>query len=298
MNSEKRKVLRHEYEVVLENQAVLGEGPAWDEKRHALLWVDIVKHTINRLDVRSGKNQSVPFSATIGSVVPRQSGGYTLATDNGLIALSDDLKIGDLIAPLTISKEEQMNDGKCDALGRYWTGTLAIDRKSPVGALYCIDEEHRIEQKLTDAIVSNGMGWNAKQDKMYYIDTKKNAIFQFDFDLKTGQIKNRQVFVDLSNCKGGGDGMTLDVEDCLWVAQWDSGEIHRYKPDGTLDYAIPMPVRRVTSCCFGGDDLTDLYVTSSKNGLTEQQLKEQPLSGSIFKVKVGVKGVPTYAYAG
>lgn len=298
MNTSSKKILKHNYEVVLKNQAVLAEGPAWDSAHHALLWVDIVQHTINRFDLRSGKNQSVKFDATIGSVVPRKSGGYVLATDNGLIELSTDLKIGNVIAPIHISQEEQMNDGKCDAAGRYWTGTLAIDRKSPVGSLYCVDASHHVERKLADIVVSNGMGWNSKQNKMYYIDSKKYCILQFDFDLEEGQISNQRVFVDLSKSQGIPDGMTVDAEEGIWVAMWDGGEVHRYKPDGTLDFVIEMPVKRVTSCCFGGEDLTDLYITSSRNGLTEEQHQQQPLAGSIFRIKVGIKGVPTYAYAG
>jgi sugar lactone lactonase YvrE len=212
--------------------------------------------------------------------------------------VNDDFIIGDVIIPINISKAEQMNDGKCDTKGRYWTGTLAIDRKSPVGALYCVTPNHQVMKKIDGAIVSNGLGWNEKQDKMFYIDTKKSAIFVLDYDIETGDISNQRVFVDLSSYHGGGDGMTVDLQDNLWVAMWDVGEIHCYDAYGKLIDVIKMPISRVTSCCFGGKEHKDLYVTSSKNGLTPEQLTEQPLAGSIFVIKLGIKGVETTAFAG
>lgn len=293
-----KKQLNKKYEIVLENQSILGEGPAWDAINHALLWVDIEQKTINRLDLATGKNQSVQYPTIVGSVVPRSIGGYAFATHQGIFALTADFKIGELLAPFSISSEEQINDGKCDAAGRYWTGTLALDRKSPIAALYCVDQHHHYEKKITGSILSNGIGWNSAQDKMYYIDTKKSCVFELNFNLATGEISQQRVLIDLTHYQGGPDGMTVDSEDGIWIAQWDSGEIHRYHSNGTLDFILPMPVKRVTSCCFGGADLTELYITSTRKGLTEAQLKEQPLSGSIFKVKVDIKGTSTNSYQG
>jgi sugar lactone lactonase YvrE len=191
-----------------------------------------------------------------------------------------------------------MNDGKCDPAGRFWAGTKDIEGHRPFGSLYRLEPDHTLVRVLTDVTISNGLGWSPDHETMYYIDSPTHRIDMFDFEVETGSVSNRRSLVELSRAWGLPDGMTVDEEGFLWVAFWDGSAVRRIAPDGRVASVVELPVSRVTSCAFGGDDLADLYVTTARNGLSEAELRSQPSAGGLFRLHPPVRGLPPHAFAG
>jgi sugar lactone lactonase YvrE len=166
------------------------------------------------------------------------------------------------------------------------------------GGLYRVDADgtvHDFEQGLG---IANTFAWSPDERTMYFADTL-DAIYAYDFDAPTGEISNRRTFARVDTGKYGlPDGSTIDSEGFLWNCRWDGGCIIRWAPDGTIDRIVEFPCRRVTSCIFGEADLDTLYVTTVRYGLSESELAEQPLAGSIFALDPGVKGLPDGQFAG
>ena len=146
--------------------------------------------------------------------------------------------------------------------------------------------------------ISNGLEWSPDGSLMYYIDTATQGMDVFDFDLEAGHASGRRPFIHFEASFGVPDGMTIDAEGYLWVAFYDGWAVRRFSPQGALDRTIELPAARTTSCCFGGADLDQLYVTSARDGLSHAQLAEQPHAGALFVIEPGVAGLPTTPFAG
>lgn len=147
--------------------------------------------------------------------------------------------------------------------------------------------------------ISNGLAWSRDASTLYYIDTPTRAVAAFDYDRARGTVSGRRVAIEVPETMGSPDGMTIDAEGRLWIAQWDGGCVGRWDPtSGRLLERIPVPARRVTSCAFGGPALEDLYITTARTGLDERSLAEEPLAGGLFRVRPGVAGIPAVPFAG
>ena len=167
---------------------------------------------------------------------------------------------------------------------------MAKDWSSPIGGLYRVEPSQKITQMDGDIILSNGLGWSPDDRTMYFTDFGRRLIYAYDFDADTGAVSKRRPFIEIPQDAGFPDGMTVDAEGCLWVAHWDGWRITRYGPDAKPRQTIRMPVKRPTSCTFGGPDFSVLYVTSARMGLTEGELAAAPLSGSIFAIRTDTVG--------
>jgi sugar lactone lactonase YvrE len=175
----------------------------------------------------------------------------------------------------------------------------AEDWMAPTGALYRFDPDRRITRMHDEVKCSNGMGWSPDGRVMYHTESFRFAIFAFDFDPGSGEISGRRPFVQLDPEAGGfPDGLTVDREGFVWSAQPVYGRIVRYDPDGGIDRIVDLPVSRGTGCAFGGSDLGTLYITSATETLTDAEIAEEPLAGSVFAVTPGVRGVAETPFAG
>ena len=146
--------------------------------------------------------------------------------------------------------------------------------------------------------ISNGIVWSRDQRTMYYVDTGRNDVRAYDYDLDSGAISNERVTVT-NGGSGHFDGMTMDQEGMLWIAIFQGSAVRRYHPEsGELLATVDLPMSNVTSCAFGGSDLTDLYITSACLRLSEAEREAQPLAGSLVRVVPGVRGLPAVPYAG
>jgi sugar lactone lactonase YvrE len=133
---------------------------------------------------------------------------------------------------------------------------------------------------------------------MYYIDSTTYGIDAFDFEISMGDLSGRHRLVDLPREWGLPDGMTIDEEGCIWLAFWGAASLRRFDPNGRVMAIVDLPVSQVTSCVFGGENLDDLYVTSARGGLSPEQLREQPHAGGLFRLRPGVRGLPSHPFAG
>lgn len=193
----------------------------------------------------------------------------------------------------------RFNDGKCDPAGRFWGGTMAVSEAKPAGSLYCLNTDHKVKKMIDDVTVSNGLAWSPDHSTMYYIDTPTQKVVAYDYDLDTGNISNKRTVVTIPEAEGKPDGMTIDEKGRLWVAHWQGYQVSCHDPaTGEKLIKIEVPVEKVTSCCFGGDNLDELYITTASTGLEKDDLEKQPYAGGLFKVKPGVKGEKTYQYQG
>ena len=129
-------------QVAVPAAAQLGEGPRWDEATQTLLWVDIAGHALHRFDPATGADQVVPMPGALSLALPRASGGLVIGIGSGLAQWRESGML-----PLLVlepgAPANRTNDGACDAAGRLWVGTMALDERSPLGALYRVDADLR-----------------------------------------------------------------------------------------------------------------------------------------------------------
>ncbi|PYZ91980.1 SMP-30/gluconolaconase/LRE domain protein [Salipaludibacillus keqinensis] len=287
-------------ELVLDAKATLGEGPFWDEINNKLIWVDIDGRTVNEYDPQSRVNNSYSMEQKVGAAVLKESEGMLLAMENGFYSYNpENDRLEAIYDPESHISTNRFNDGKCDPKGRFWAGTMVLEGEKGEGNLYRMDLDLSVHVVQTDVTVSNGMAWNIDKEKMYYIDTETKKIKSYDFDMETGEIANEQVVVTIPDGEGSPDGMTIDEEGMLWVAFFGGWKVTRFNPEtGEELSVIPVPAAQVTSCTFGGEDLNELYITTARAGLSNEDLKEQPHAGGIFSVKLDVSGAPSYRFRG
>jgi sugar lactone lactonase YvrE/DNA-binding IclR family transcriptional regulator len=290
---------RPDVQVAIASSAFLGEGPHWSAARQRLYWVDILAPAILHADPAQGAITTVPMPELVSAIVPRRRGGFVATTQHGIKAVDVERGTVALITdPEADRPGNRFNDAKCDRAGRLWAGTLAIDTTPGEGSLYRIDPDGRAHRMDGGFHVSNGIDFSPDNRRLYFTDTGKRRIYVYDFDLGSGAIENRRVFHELPEGVGTPNGLTVDSEGFVWSAQWDGWCVTRYDPDGAVERVINLPVPRPTSCIFGGPRLETLYVTSARIRLSAQQLREAPLSGSVFAVAAGVAGLPESSFAG
>ena len=286
-----------DFEIAVLPTAKLGEGPRWDDATATLLWVDIPNKSVHRYDPASGKDTVQKVSDVVSLAVPRRRGGVVVGLADGLHFLNGKQSMG-LVAIESERPDTRTNDGACDAAGRLWVGTMALDERSPVGALYRVDPDYSVTTILTGTTISNGLGWSPSGSSFYFIDSPTRRVDVFDCDLATGTLENRRRFAAVEVEGAVPDGMNVDAEGCVWVALHGGWGLNCYSPEGELVAEVRLPVAKITSCCFGGPELRDLYVTTRRDGLSDAEVAEQPLCGALLRLDVGVAGLPTDTFAG
>jgi sugar lactone lactonase YvrE len=272
---------------------LLGEGPVWHHARQSFFWVDIEGKKLNELTWRSKAVQTWPMPQRIGMVAPCDD------DTNLLVALEDGLSLFNpqnetrqhLVHIEKERPENRPNDGKCDSEGRLWLGTMNAGTEENSGSLYCINKTAATQQ-LTALTISNGMAWSGDNKYFYFIDSVLQRVDQYLFDAPPGAITFDRVAVEIPATMGLPDGMTVDEEGMLWVAQWGGFCVCRWNPHtGALLHKIEVPVPQVTSCTFGGENLDQLLITSASVGLSKEDMATYPQSGHLFLARPGVRGM-------
>ncbi len=288
-------------ECIVEIPTLLGENPLWIPSEKRLYWLDLMKPAVYRFDPATGKNSALraDLGSYVSGMVQRQKGGWIVVREDGVSAL--DLATGrlqPLVNPEPDQPDNMLNDAKCDRQGRLWTGSLDKRETHPSGNHYVIDKKLQVTKVADSLICSNGPAFSPDGRIAYLADSNGRAIFRLTIDPATGKVGPKQPFARTTVETGMPDGMTVDAEGYLWSARWDGGRVVRHAPDGSVDREIMLPVPRVTSVAFGGENLDTLYITTATTGLTDEQLAKAPLSGSLFACKPGVRGLPEPAFAG
>jgi sugar lactone lactonase YvrE len=280
-------------DIAVRAEAVLGEGPTWDARTGTLIWIDILAPEIHRWNPSTGVNETSTAPQHVGAAKPRSNGGLVVNLRDG-VAIVD--SAGEYRWLVYWARDEvRGNDAGVDAAGRLWAGTMRYDSAEGGGWLARIEPDGKASMVLEKVDISNGVGWSPDNTKMYFADTPTGLVDVFDYDLETGEVSSRRHLVDVD---GSPDGLCVDADGCVWVALWGAGQVRRYTPDGTLDKTISVPANLTTACCFGGDRLTDLYITTARVGLSDEELAEQPMSGSVFVVPNAGAGMPSTVFAG
>ena len=286
-------------EVVRRTPALLGESPVWSDREQVLYWVDIHGCSIHRFDPSSGADAQWQLAENVGSLGLRASGGAVVALRSGFHLF--DFATGattPIVNPIAGTRDLRFNDGRCDRQGRFWSGTVNEKREPGTAAIYRLDGQRQCTRVVEGITVANTIAWSPDATRMYFGCSWQRVIFVCDFDADAGTLGDRRVFVSFGEGEGAPDGATTDEDGCLWVAHHDGGRITRFRPDGGVDRVIPMPVPRPSSCTFGGIGYDTLYVTSVSSGLEPRVLAEAPLSGALFALRVGARGVPEPLFAG
>ncbi|MFD5846345.1 SMP-30/gluconolactonase/LRE family protein [Streptomyces chartreusis] len=278
------------YEVAVRAEAELGEGPTWDAWSGRLLWIDILGARIHTFDPVSGRRTVRTTPQHVGAVKPRAGGGLVLNLRDGVGLLDADDSFRWLHHEPVPGR--RANDAAVAPDGSLWAGTMRYDEAPGGGSLSRFTGDGSVDLVLDDVAVSNGTGWSPDGSLMYYIDSPTRRIDVLDH--ADGRVGDRRPFVEIEDGAGFPDGLTVDADGCVWVALWDGSAVRRYTPAGELDRVIELPVPRVTACAFAGPDLTDLYITTARVGLTSPL----PLSGSLLVVPGAGKGLTQPAFAG
>ncbi|MFF8398531.1 SMP-30/gluconolactonase/LRE family protein [Streptomyces sp. NPDC016172] len=278
------------YEVAVRAEAELGEGPTWDAAAGRLLWIDILGSRLHTYDPATGRRTVRRTEQHIGAVKPRAGGGLVLNLRDGVGLLDPDGGFRWLHHEPVPGR--RANDAAVAPDGALWAGTMRYDEAPGGGTLSRVTGEGTVDVVLDDVAVSNGTGWSPDGRLMYYIDTPTRRVDVFDH--ADGRISGRRTLAGIEEGAGFPDGLTVDAEGCVWVALWQGSAVRRYTPGGELDRVIELPVPLVTACAFGGPDLTDLYVTTARTGLTDPPA----LAGALFVVPGAGKGLAQPAFAG
>jgi sugar lactone lactonase YvrE len=278
---------------------ILGEGPVWDEAGF-LWWVDIKAPALHRYRPEGGETRSWSLPEPVGALALRRRGGLILALQSGFAFFDPDSgELQRLFDPEPGSPQNRLNDGKCDARGRFWAGTMHDPEQDPTGHLYRLDPDLDYERFEMGFVVTNGPAWSGDGRTFYFTDSAARRIFAFDFDMDEGRPGARRLFAQLTPEEGHPDGQCVDAEDGLWTACWNGGRVQRRRPDGTVEREAILPAPLVTSCCFGGESLDILYVTTARVGLKPAALEAAPLAGGLFAIRgLGVRGRPMARFAG
>lgn len=278
------------YEVAVRAEATLGEGPTWDAAAGRLIWIDILGSRVYTYDPSSGRRTVRVTDQHVGAAKPRAGGGLVLNLRDGVGLVDPDGGFRWLHRDPVPGR--RANDAAVAPDGALWVGTMRYDEAAGGGTLSRVTGDGSAEVILDDVAVSNGTGWSPDGRLMYYIDSPTRRIDVFEY--ADGRVTNRRRLAEIEEGAGFPDGLTVDADGCVWVALWDGGAVRRYTPDGELDRAIELPTPRVTACAFGGPDLTDLYVTTARVGLTAPH----PMAGSLLVVPGAGKGLRQPAFAG
>ena len=266
-----------------------GEGPVWSETWGGLRWVDLLAGDVLTLGADTSVER-IHVADVAAFLRPRTNGGWVVATERGLARADEPGGIPTPWFDLWEDPAVRMNDGGVDADGRLWCGTMGYDRVPGTARLYRVDAAGAVTVVVPDATISNGIELSPDQQRAYYDDTPTGRTDVFD--VVDGELTNRRPFV--THDTGHPDGLAVDSAGNVWVALNGAGRIRCFSPTGSLLAEVELPVRLTTACTFGGEDLRDLYVTTSRENLEDPE----PEAGALFRVRVDVPGQPVRAFAG
>ncbi|MFJ1901197.1 SMP-30/gluconolactonase/LRE family protein [Streptomyces sp. NPDC088115] len=277
-------------EAAVRAHAALGEGPNWDPATGRLIWVDILAARIHTYEPATGRRTVMATEQHVGAARPRAGGGLVVNLRDGIGLYDADGAFRWLVHDAEPGRRG--NDAAVAPDGALWAGTMRYDGTEVGGSLTRVAPDGTATRVLPLVACSNGTGWSPDGRLMYYIDTATRRIDVFDVDGE--QVLNRRPFATVEEGAGFPDGLTVDARGAVWVALWDGAALRRYTADGVLERVVELPVRRPTSCAFGGPDLCDLYISTAREGLAAPH----PLDGSLLVLPDAGQGLPATPFAG
>ncbi len=276
-------------ELIADYECVIGEGPLWHPGEKCVYWTDIPMGRMFRYNPSTGAHEQFYDGEVVGGFTIQEDGSLLLFMAKGAIAIWRDGRLEYVYEEIPNERETRFNDVIADPAGRVFCGTMSTaDRPA---RLFRLDVGTQLTELLDDVDISNGMGFTPDRKQMYYTDSPTREIYLFDYNQDTGGITNKRVFVRTPEGEGVPDGMTVDAEGYVWSARWDGSCLVRYSPDGREDRRIEFPAKKVSSVIFGGEDYTDMYVTTAGG---DNKVDEGYGAGALFRINLGIRGVPEF----
>lgn len=272
-----------------------GEGPLWHPDEERLYWVDIPNGRLFRYDPATGDHEQCYETDVIGGFTIQTDGSLLLFEDGGRIETWHDGTTRTVVDELEAELDSRFNDVIAEPKGRVFCGTMPTDDR--LGRLYRLDTDGTITKLFDGVDIPNGMGFTPDLTGMYFTETEADKIYRFQYDEETGELSDRDVFLDTTEERGSPDGMTVDADGYVWTAYWDGGCLVRYTPDGTEDRRIEFPARKVSCITFGGAEYEDAYATTALGpgeGEAGTRAEEGEGAGMLFRLSPGAEGVPEY----
>uniref|UniRef100_B8HS74 SMP-30/Gluconolaconase/LRE domain protein n=1 Tax=Cyanothece sp. (strain PCC 7425 / ATCC 29141) TaxID=395961 RepID=B8HS74_CYAP4 len=280
---------------ILAARARLGEGPVWDARTQRLFWVDIYNFRLHQFDPRTGQDHYFEVGEVISALALTDAEQLLLALRDRLVLFDPATEKMEPLCQFAFSHPDtRLNDGKCDAQGRFWIGSISA--AAGQAALYRYDPDGSLQVMETGLTISNGLGWSPDGSTFYLTDSAVHKIYAYNFEAATGTIRDRRVLIDLSQEAVEPDGLAIDREGNLWSALWNGWGIVCFSPSGQELFRVPLPVQRPTSVTFGGSDLTDLYITSASVGLSQTEIQQGFMAGDLFHCSTPLPGLPTHQF--
>lgn len=289
--------MEYEIEELVRDHNRCGEAPTWDAAGRRVLWTDNETDRTYQYAVDTGEREVLSEGIITSGIALNRSGGLILGGSGGLHLWR---RQGDsrTIAARCGDEDLRINDLIADPSGRIYAGTLywGPGGMEKAGKLYLFSPDGSIRAVDEGIELSNGLGFSLDNRILYYTDSTARTIYAYDVDCVTGDLTNRRVFVQVPADEGIPDGMTVDAQGFVWSAQWYGAQIVRYDPDGKVERRISMPVRQVSSLAFGGDNLTELYVTTAGHSWEGPyappgyDFKATNIGGSLYRIRVDIQG--------
>ncbi|MCW5646511.1 MAG: SMP-30/gluconolactonase/LRE family protein [Sphingopyxis sp.] len=287
-------------QLLLDAGALLGESPFWHAHEARLYWVDIEGRKIHRTDPATGTDEVMGLAEQVGCIAPRAKGGLVAALENGCALIDDWGAAPRPFGPAVLADKphQRFNDGRVDAAGRLWVGSLTSDKPKRDAALYRLDPDGSLTTVFGGLMTSNGAAFSPDGRTLYHADTPTHCVHAYDVDPATGTPGGKRLFHRFAEGEGRPDGAAVDAEGCYWSALWDGWRVVRLSPAGELLQTVDLPVQRPTMIAFGGADLKTAFVTSAGKKLTGEERAAQPHAGGVFTFAVDVPGLAQEIFAG
>jgi L-arabinonolactonase len=286
-------------ELVVDCRCTLGEGILWWAARRALVWTDIEQSTLWMYGVADRVTRTWALPDRLGSLAICESGRLLLGLAKGLsladvdTATGAELGVEPVIAIEPHLPRHRINDGRTDRAGNFVFGTFNEARDGPGGSFYQYSSRHGLRRlDVGGVIIPNSICFSLDGRTMYFCDSPDARIRQCDYDAASAGVANVREFVRLGKTEGFPDGSVIDAEGCLWNAAWGAGLVRRYAPDGRVLDEIAVAAKNPTCVAFGGDALGDLYITSARQEMSDDELASTPEAGGVYRVALGLAGVP------
>ena len=281
-------------------QNELGETPIWVPEEKLLYWVDIGSHMIFRIDVNTNEYESFKPDMPVRGLCRRSSDDWLIVTDAGLAFWNRPSNKCEFITdPYADQQNLQFNDGAIDRQGRLVVGSYNSDQlDAPDGSLYRLDTDRTLHNLDQNLVLSNGIALSPDGKTLYVSEMFANKITAYDYEIESGTAGNRRVFVAIPEDAGKPDGLTVDSQGFVWAAHWGGWRVTRYDPAGNLEREVRFPTELVTCIGFGGENLNELFVTTAWYDLNNQQRKDQPLAGDLFRIQTDITGIAEPVFDG
>jgi sugar lactone lactonase YvrE len=275
-----------------------GEGAVWHAAQKSVYWTDINRFLVHRYDTKERSVQTWFFGEPVTAMI------LTDRDDTLCVVLGSRVIFW---KPETDARQDQgfrwekwprvrSNDARPDARGSLWLGSMRNNVNpdgtpgevgGKDGVLVRIDPDGSVSEWRRDLCISNTMAWSPDRKRFYTADTPINEMYVFDYDEATGGIANERPFL-FAYDHGMPDGSTVDAEGYLWNCRYGGHGIVRVAPNGVIERFVELPASNVTTCTFGGDDLTTLFVTTASMGT----MPHEQYAGGLFMIETNVKGQP------